>query len=59
MPHGLGRLWGNGMTAKVLWDVVRHPAAEGGGRKPFHDIVAELLMMADSCSEPSPSRKLM
>ena len=26
----LGRVWGNGMTAKVLWDVVRHAAAEAG-----------------------------
>jgi integrase len=25
-----GRVWGNGMTAKVLWDVVRHAAAEAG-----------------------------
>jgi len=24
----VGRVWGNGMTAKVLWDVVRHAAAE-------------------------------
>jgi integrase len=23
-----GRVWGTGMTAKVLWDVVRHAAAE-------------------------------
>jgi hypothetical protein len=23
-----GRVWGNGMKAKVLWDVVRHAAAE-------------------------------
>jgi hypothetical protein len=23
-----GRVWGNGMTPKVLWDVVRHAAAE-------------------------------
>ncbi|PYQ99633.1 MAG: integrase, partial [Acidobacteria bacterium] len=22
-----GRVWGTGMTAKVLWDVVRHAAA--------------------------------
>lgn len=26
----LGRVWGNGMTAKVLWDVVRHAAVEAG-----------------------------
>jgi site-specific recombinase XerD len=26
----LGHVWGNGMTAKVLWDVVRHAAAEAG-----------------------------
>ena len=25
-----GRVWGNGMTAKVLWDVVRTAAAEAG-----------------------------
>jgi len=25
-----GHVWGNGMTAKVLWDVVRHAAAEAG-----------------------------
>jgi integrase len=26
----VGRVWGNGMTAKVLWDVVRAAAAEAG-----------------------------
>lgn len=26
----LGRVWGNGMTAKVLWDVVRWAAADAG-----------------------------
>ena len=26
----LGRVWGNGMTAKVLWDVVRRAAADAG-----------------------------
>lgn len=29
----LGRVWGNGMTAKVLWDVVRPAAAEAGVTK--------------------------
>jgi integrase len=26
----VGRVWGNGMTAKVLWDVVRAAAADSG-----------------------------
>jgi integrase len=26
----VGRVWGNGMTAKVLWDVVRNAAAAAG-----------------------------
>ena len=34
-----GRVWGNGMTAKVLWDVVRAAAArEGIDRLAPHDL---------------------
>lgn len=34
-----GRVWGNGMTAKVVWDVVRTAAAEAGiERLAPHDL---------------------
>jgi hypothetical protein len=29
-----GRVWGNGMTAKVLWDVVRHAVNDRMGIEP-------------------------
>ena len=31
--HKVGRVWGHGMTAKVLWDVVRAAAAAAGINK--------------------------
>src|SRR5437773_727718 len=34
-----GRVWGNGMTPKVLWEIVREAASRAGIEKPApHDL---------------------
>ena len=47
-----GRVWGNGMTAKVLWDVVRHAAAEADiGKLAPHDLRLTCARLCDLAGE--------
>ena len=63
-----GRVWGDGMSPKVLWDVVRAAAARAGIDKLApHDLrrtCARLchlaggeLIRSSSCSDTSPSKR--
>jgi integrase len=63
-----GRVWGDGMSPKVLWDVVRAAAARAGIDKlATHDLrrtCARLCHLAggeldqiSSCSATSPSKR--
>jgi len=63
-----GRVWGNGMSAKVIWDVVRAAAARAGIDKLAHTIsgahvrgsvtsLAANWIRFNSCSGTSRSRR--